>query len=132
MNEVTSIPITMENDKEIDLTRKHENVVSSIPDQDLKVVKNTDKLILEHGGISKVNVFPNPLGESNILNVELEKGFSIDKLSLFTINGISLQVAKKIEGNNASINMDNHEAGLYFVRLIDQYSNVYLKKIIKQ
>lgn len=75
-------------------------------------------------------IFPNPT--KNIINIE---GFSEERLNIIILNNLGKEIfktqSKKSGVFSEAINMQNLEDGIYFIKLIDNKSQI-IKKVVKQ
>jgi uncharacterized protein YjdB len=73
---------------------------------------------------NKLKVYPNPVGNANILNVYISKADS--KVAIY--NAVGQKIMENIaNGNLAKFNVGNLNKGIYFVRLEDGTSQKFLK-----
>lgn len=82
--------------------------------------------------VSSVRVFPNPIDDKQLLNIVLDKGFSIAQAQLFDLSGRLIQTDISYNDNTAILHTHSLENGTYLLYLKDAQANIYLKQIIKK
>ncbi len=71
-------------------------------------------------------VYPNPT--NSVINIELRNGEVANRISIFSYTG---QKVNEVSGMN-SVNLENLNKGIYFVRIEGSNGSNYVKKIIKK
>ncbi len=73
-----------------------------------------------------ITVYPNPVSET--LFIELNSGFEIKKIQVYTMMGKEVQ---NIQGNSSSIDLMDLSKGVYFVKFITN-QGIGIKKVLKK
>ncbi len=73
-----------------------------------------------------ITVYPNPVSET--LFIELNSGFEIKKIQVYTMMGKEVQ---SIQGNSSSIDLMDLSKGVYFVKFITN-QGIGIKKVLKK
>ena len=78
---------------------------------------------------NQFRIYPNPA--NSIINVKMNDQSTLDKIEVFNLNGRKIS-RKKINADNKSIQFDviNLSSGLYFIKLSNNQSKTFTKKLI--
>ena len=76
---------------------------------------------------NEVSIYPNPVSGNDILHIE--STFSIEKLSILTLNGISL-VNVSPGSNKVNLPLPSIQPGIYILKMQTGNGNLYCKKLI--
>ena len=80
------------------------------------------------------SIYPNPLINSSILNLEIENGLQCERLSVIGIDGKKVY-SKKSENKNSNhylLDLSTVSSGMYFLEIDTQLERYFLKFIITQ
>ena len=73
---------------------------------------------------NNIDIMPNPA--SNYFNIE---GENIINVEIYNAVGQVVDIIN-VNGNNAQINTENYNNGIYFVRVLTSDANVIVKKVV--
>ena len=85
-----------------------------------------EELSIADYAINQIQVYPNPT--SRQLNINSTDNLQVENMTLFDIHGKTI---KQIEGSQRQIDMQNLEAGIYFLKIQTEHGES-TKKIIKR
>ncbi|MFD2434034.1 BspA family leucine-rich repeat surface protein [Mesonia maritima] len=74
----------------------------------------------------QITIYPNPT--KNILNIEIKNHQEIEKIKVYNIEGVTLQI---IQENRKQLNVENLSAGIYFIKITTD-RGVVTKRLIKE
>lgn len=87
-------------------------------------VENTEGITLEY------KVYPNPTSGQIILTIKPFDGDNF-RYRLYDLNGILLQ-DKRIESEESEISLESYSYSIYFLKVIDDFQEIKIFKIIKR
>lgn len=73
---------------------------------------------------NNISLYPNPAGDYVIINGALNKSIQIYN------NTGQIIIQKTIDKSSQTISLDSFNQGVYFIKFIDKYSNLYTKRLI--